>query len=137
MARPSELSSLWARVSSCCVSGKTAEPGTQPSEGHVAKCQSSAGGPSNFLLPPSPVVDPNRSRLSICTGSIATPRPILRTRHQSAHHRVAMHVLQLLHLFLLAPQIEIIETALPEPAGQFAADGQPAGDAQLHGLNYL
>ena len=47
-----------------------------------------------------------------------------------------MHVLQLLNLFLLAPQIEIVETTLPEPTGEFAANGQPPGDAQLYGLNY-
>ena len=48
-----------------------------------------------------------------------------------------MHVLQLLHLFPLAPQIEIVETTLPEPAGEFARNGQPPGDAQLYRLNYL
>ena len=99
--------------------------------------QPSTSAPPNFLLPPSPVVDPNQSRLSVGIRAVATPPPILRTRHQSAHHRIAMHVLQLLNLFLLAPQIEIIETTLPEPAGEFAANGQPPGDAQLHGLNYL
>src|SRR6266852_6169311 len=89
---------------------------------------------SNFLLPPSPVVDPNQSRLSVGIGAVATPPPILRTRHQSAHHRIAMHVLQLLNLFLLAPQIEIVETTLPEPTGEFAARKfacglSPAGNA--------
>ena len=29
-----------------------------------------------------------------------------------------MHVLQLLNFFLLAPQIEIVETTLPEPTGE-------------------
>ena len=48
-----------------------------------------------------------------------------------------MHVLQLLNLFPLAPQIEIIETTLPKLTGEFAPNGQPPGDAQLHGLNYL
>ena len=35
-------------------------------------------------LPPSPIVDPNQSRLYVSIGAIATPPPILRTRHQSA-----------------------------------------------------
>ena len=48
-----------------------------------------------------------------------------------------MHVVQFLNLFLRAPQIEIVETTLPEAAGEFAANCQPAGDAQLRGLNYL
>ena len=99
--------------------------------------QPSASAPPNFLLPPSPVVDPNQSRFSVCIGAVATPPPILRTRHQSAHHRIAMHVLQLLSLFLRAPQIEIVKTTLPEPTGEFAPDGQPPGDAQLRRLNYL
>ncbi len=46
-----------------------------------------------------------------------------------------MHVLQLLNLFLLAPQIEIVETTLPEPTGEFAARKfacglSPAGNAK-------
>jgi hypothetical protein len=48
-----------------------------------------------------------------------------------------MHVVQLLNLFLRAPQIEIIETTLPEPAEEFASNRQPPGNTQLHGLNYL
>jgi hypothetical protein len=102
-----------------------------------APSQPSTSAPANSLLPPSPVVDPNQSRFSVGIGSVATPPPIFRASHQSAHHRIAMHVPQLLHLFLLAPEIEIIETTLPEPAGEFARDGQPPGDAQLHRLNYL
>ena len=31
----------------------------------------------------------------------------------------------------------IVETTLPKPAGEFASNGQPPGNAQLHGLNYL
>ena len=48
-----------------------------------------------------------------------------------------MHVLQLLNFFLLAPQIESVETTLPEPTGEFARNCQPPGDAQLHRLNYV
>jgi len=48
-----------------------------------------------------------------------------------------MHVLQLLNLFPLAPQIEIVETTLPESTGEFARNAQPPGHAQLHGLNDL
>ncbi len=49
-----------------------------------------------------------------------------------------MHVLQLLNLFLLAPQIEIIETTLPEPTGElaarkFACGLSPAGNAKSRG----
>ena len=31
-----------------------------------------------------------------------------------------MHVLQLFHFFLLAAQIEVVETTLPEPTAEFA-----------------
>jgi hypothetical protein len=47
-----------------------------------------------------------------------------------------MHVLQLLNLFPLAPQIEIVETTLPEMTGKFTSRGQSPGDAQLHTLNH-
>jgi hypothetical protein len=43
-----------------------------------------------------------------------------------------MHVPQLLNLFLLAPQIEIVETSLPEATVEFAPNSQPPRDAQLH-----
>jgi hypothetical protein len=46
-----------------------------------------------------------------------------------------VHVLQLLDLFLLAPQIEIVKTALPELTGRFALLCQPARNAQLDGLD--
>jgi hypothetical protein len=68
-------------------------------------------------------------------GSYSTANPP--DCHQSAHYWIAMHVSQLLNLFLRAPQIEIVETTLPEPTGEFASKGQPTRDAQLHGLNYL
>ena len=38
---------------------------------HTARVVSA---PPNFLLPPSPVVDPNQSRFSVCIGSVATHR---------------------------------------------------------------
>src|SRR6266446_145364 len=37
----------------------------------------------------------------------------------------------------LPHRFEIIETTLPEAAGELARNGQPPGDAQLYGLKYL
>src|SRR5437016_12115389 len=96
----------------------------------------SASAPPNLLFPPRPVVDPDWSGLSLSIP-VATPLPILGTCHQPAHNRIAMHVLELLNLFLLAPQLEIVETALPELAGKVAFHGQSPGNAKLHGLNHL
>ena len=42
-----------------------------------------------------------------------------------------MHVLQLFHFFLLAPQIEIVEATLPEPTAEFTRNRQPAGGPPL------
>jgi hypothetical protein len=77
-----------------------------------------------FSFPPSPVVDPNQPRLPVSVGAVAAPPPILRRRHQSAHHRIAIHVPQFLNLFALAPQIEIIETTLSKPTEEFAPNRQ-------------
>jgi hypothetical protein len=60
-----------------------------------------------------------------CPGikTIAAPDPILWMLHQPSLHRIEMHVIHLLVLFLGAPHIEIVEPSLPErlilPHGSF------------------
>jgi hypothetical protein len=66
-------------------------------------------------------------------------RGLLRVQVKSAgSFNAGLHVLQLLNLFLLAPQIEIIETTLPESTGElaarkFACGLSPAGNAKSRG----
>jgi hypothetical protein len=44
----------------------------------------------------------------------AAPRPLLRTRHQSSPHRIAMDVAQLVDSLGFAPNIEVVVSRLPE-----------------------
>jgi PAS domain S-box-containing protein len=53
---------------------------------------------------------------TILIKSVAAPGPQLRIRHQAALHRVHVHVVQLLRSLLPAPDVEIVEAALPETA---------------------
>ena len=46
--------------------------------------------------------------------TIGAPAPLLRRFHQPALHRIAMHVSQLFHALLRGPDIEVIETSLPD-----------------------
>src|SRR3954464_8033437 len=46
--------------------------------------------------------------------TIAAPSPLFRRIHQSAFERIAMHVSQFLHAFFRSPDVEIVETCLPE-----------------------
>src|ERR1039457_5191452 len=44
----------------------------------------------------------------------AAPCPLLRTRHKSPPHRIAMNVSQLLDALSLGPDVEVIVSGLPE-----------------------
>ena len=49
-------------------------------------------------------------------GSITTPAPVFRMRHQTAFDGIRVHVVELLDFLLPTPHVEIVETALPEAA---------------------
>jgi hypothetical protein len=67
----------------------------------------------------SPSSRPLRFNLhhSLHSGNIVTeaaPRPLLRTRHKSSPHRIAMKVPQLLDALSLGPDVEVVIACLPE-----------------------
>src|SRR5258706_310864 len=47
-------------------------------------------------------------------GAEAAPAPKFRRRHQTALHRVAVHVAQFLDALALCPNIEVVESLLPD-----------------------
>jgi hypothetical protein len=57
----------------------------------------------------------------------AAPGPIFRARYETACHGIAVHVAELLHELVFAPNIEIVVAGLPEWFGgtqrQRARDG--------------
>ena len=59
----------------------------------------------------------------------AAPSPLLRTRHQSSLHRIAMDVAQLLDSLGFAPNIEVVVSRLPERSALHLA--QLTGDILL------
>jgi hypothetical protein len=68
--------------------------------------------------------------------AIAAPEPLLRFEDQSALHRVAVHVAQILHALPLGPNVEIVEAFLPDVSVFERAAPEPelarmAGDADL------
>jgi hypothetical protein len=64
------------------------------------------------------LIHSNRSGFFEKIVSITAPAPLLGRLHESAFHRIAMHVAQLLHAFLRRPHIEVVEARLPEGAVQ-------------------
>ncbi len=69
---------------------------------------------SDFHLKHLAVVDPHGSGFAESIRPKAAPRPVFGLAHQSAFHRIAMHVAQLLDALALRPDIKIVETALPD-----------------------
>src|SRR5882762_1088052 len=59
-------------------------------------------------------IDCDQPRLAICIERPTAPRPILRMFCQPFRDRVRMHVLELLANFPFTPDIEVIESGLPE-----------------------
>jgi hypothetical protein len=101
-----------------------AKGGYHPAESNRSAYQKPyATGPKRNLSPP--YIHLHRSSFAEKIIAITAPAPLLRRLNQSTFHRTAMHVLQPLEPFLLAPHIEIIEAGLPKrapgsPRKQFA-----------------
>ena len=55
-----------------------------------------------------------RVRLRPRIETIAAPAPFLGRAHQPPLHRIAVHIPQLFHPLLRRPQVEVVETSLPE-----------------------
>jgi len=64
----------------------------------------------SFLL----LVRQHRAALILRVVAKTAPPPLLRFQHQSALHRIAVHVMQLLDSFALAPDVEVVEALLPD-----------------------
>ncbi len=83
-------------------------------------CVFCKGGDPGLTLPllpkhdhPSPLIDGHRSNFAVSITPVTAPPPLFRFFHPPALHRIAMHITQLLHSLLLTPDIEAIETMLP------------------------
>ncbi len=62
----------------------------------------------------SQAVHSDQALLSECVMSPTTPWPILRMENQPSLHWVRVHVLQFLLELLLAPDVEVVKSSLPE-----------------------
>src|SRR5262245_51281880 len=60
-------------------------------------------------------VYPDPTRTTFGVASVAAPVPLFWFFHQSAFHRIAVHVAQLLNVLLLGEDVEVVEAPLPEP----------------------
>ena len=56
----------------------------------------------------SPYIDVHHPRFAVSIAAIAAPGSLLRFLHQSALHRVAVNVTQLLDPLVLAPHLKVI-----------------------------
>jgi hypothetical protein len=72
------------------------------------------GRRSDVDLEDLPVVDSYRTGFAQKVGAEATPAPQFRRRDQSALYWIAMHITQFLDTFVLAPDVEIVESFLPD-----------------------
>ncbi len=91
---------------------------------------------SNLLLPPSPVIDPNQPSLSVRIRAVTAPPPLIGLLRQPAHHRIPVHVSQLLHNFPLTPHVEVIKPPLPELPRGTARRPPTLRKSQLHRLHH-
>src|SRR5580704_13857564 len=91
---------------------------------------------SNLLLPPSPVIDPDQPGLSVRVPPVTAPPPPIGLLRQPAHHRIPVHVSQLLHNFPLTPHVEVIKPPLPELPGDTARRPPMLRKSQLHRLHH-
>jgi hypothetical protein len=62
----------------------------------------------------SHLVDPREAGMTGRIERVAAPRPILGLNDEAAFHGSEVHVAELLDLFLVTPDIEIVKAALPE-----------------------
>jgi hypothetical protein len=74
-------------------------------------------GGADLHLQYRPVIHPNGSRFTISIVTEAAPAPLLGFLHQSAPDRIAMNIAQLLDSLALAPNVVVIEPALPNMRG--------------------
>src|SRR5208283_4673058 len=81
----------------------------------------------SFLLSFRNDINCNQPRLTLRVERPTAPRPVLRMAHQSARHRVAVHVVQLLSFLPVRVHVEVIKTRLPKAARSFRLfrKGQP------------
>ena len=68
----------------------------------------------DFHLEHVPLIDSHRSCFSRQITAATAPPPQLCRRDQSAPHRVLVHVVQLLHLLVQTPHVEVIKALLPD-----------------------
>jgi hypothetical protein len=61
-----------------------------------------------------PLVDSYSTCLAEKIGAEAAPAPQFRRRHQTALHRIAVHVAQFLNAFAFRPDVEIVKSLLPD-----------------------
>src|SRR5580658_10439281 len=66
-----------------------------------------------FHLDLAPLIDSYRTLFPESITPIAAPRPVFRFLHQTPHHRIAVHVAQLLDPLARRPDVKIIEASLP------------------------
>jgi hypothetical protein len=82
----------------------------------VRRSRTKGGRPSSCINPFTKASDPAHTPpFAEPIKSIAAPSPFLRIRHQPSRHRIEMDIVEFFISLLLAPHIEIIETAVPEP----------------------
>src|SRR5208283_4162542 len=74
----------------------------------------------SFLLSFRNDINCNQPRLTLRVERPTAPRPVLRMAHQSARHRVAVHVVQLLSFLPVRVHVEIVKARLPEATRVFA-----------------
>ena len=68
------------------------------------------GRGSDLQLENFPLVDPYSTCLAEKIGAEAAPTPKFRRLHQTALHRIAVHVTQFLDALALCPDVEIVES---------------------------
>ena len=91
-----------------------------------ARC-ASASGPLRLNL--------DCSRFAGRVVTKAAPRPVLRFRYESALHRIAMKIAQLLSELAFTPDIEVVVTLLPE--WLLGSQGEPTCHPLLQGFQCL
>jgi hypothetical protein len=63
--------------------------------------------------PPLLELHAHQSSLPVKVGTKTTPLPMFRLVHQSALHRVPVHVAQFLNVLMFRPHVEIVKAFLP------------------------
>jgi hypothetical protein len=61
-----------------------------------------------------PLVDSYHTGFAEEVGAKAAPAPQFRRHHQTALHRIAVHVAQFLNALAFGPDVEVVESLLPD-----------------------